>query len=84
MEPLTRTTCKGNWATLLLPVNGDDSIDYARLKEEIDLMVLSGVDGIYSNGTAGEFHMQTENEFYKISSCLAAKLLPGYFFEKIG
>ncbi len=63
----------GNWATLLLPINQDDSIDLARLAEEIDTLVAAKVDGIYSNGTAGEFHNQTEVEFDAIQALLAER-----------
>lgn len=62
---------RGNWATLLLPINEDDSIDFARLADAIDRLVAAGVDGIYSNGTAGEFHNQTEAEFDAIQQLLA-------------
>jgi dihydrodipicolinate synthase/N-acetylneuraminate lyase len=64
---------RGNWATLLLPINDDDSIDFARLAAEIDYLVAAGVDGIYSNGTAGEFHNQTESEFDAIQHLLAER-----------
>lgn len=67
---------RGNWATLLLPINDDDSIDFARLAEEIDHLVAAGVDGIYSNGTAGEFHNQTEDEFDAIQQLLADRCKP--------
>lgn len=73
MQPLTVDTCRGNWGTLLLPVNADDSIDFIRLSEEIDLLIAAGIDGIYSNGTAGEFHTQTEAEFDEVSRLLAGK-----------
>ncbi|WP_117192712.1 dihydrodipicolinate synthase family protein [Rhizobium terrae] len=62
---------RGNWATLLLPINDDDSIDFSRLADEIDRLIAAGVDGIYSNGTAGEFHNQTEAEFDAIQQLLA-------------
>lgn len=68
---LSATTLRGNWATLLLPINADDSIDFERLKEEIEYYVEAGVSGIYSNGTAGEFHNQTEDEFYSIQELLS-------------
>ena len=64
---------KGNWATLLLPIAADDSIDFARLGEEIDLLIAARVDGIYSNGTAGEFHNQTDREYEAIQTLLATK-----------
>ncbi|WP_315815248.1 hypothetical protein [Paraflavitalea speifideaquila] len=70
---LTAKTLKGNWATLLLPINSDDSIDYVRLAEEIDDMIRAVPDGIYSNGTAGELHNQTEAEFDKVQEIMAAK-----------
>jgi len=73
MQPLNATEIIGNWATLLLPLNEEESIDYSLLAEEIDLMIAFGVNGIYSNGTAGEFYNQTEEEFDRISELLAAK-----------
>jgi dihydrodipicolinate synthase/N-acetylneuraminate lyase len=62
---------RGNWATLLLPINEDDSIDFPRLASAIDQLIAAKVDGIYSNGTAGEFHNQTEAEFDRIQQVLA-------------
>ncbi|HXO77116.1 MAG TPA: dihydrodipicolinate synthase family protein, partial [Puia sp.] len=70
---LTSKNLKGNWGTLLLPINTDDSIDYRRLSEEIDRLIDAGLDGIYSNGTAGEFHNQTEAEFDKVQQVMAEK-----------
>lgn len=70
---LTAANCRGNWGTLLLPINEDDSIDFLRLSDEIDLLIAAQVDGIYSNGTAGEFHMQTEDEFDRVNQLLASK-----------
>ena len=62
---------RGNWATLLLPINEDDSISFPRLTDAIDRLIAARVDGIYSNGTAGEFHNQTETEFGQIQQLLA-------------
>ena len=73
MLPLTWDKIYGNWATLLLPINEDDSIDYMKLEEEIDYLIKAGVNGIYSNGTAGEFYSQTEEEFEIINTMLATK-----------
>ena len=70
---LTSKSLKGNWGTLLLPINTDDSIDYLRLSEEIDRLIEAGLDGVYSNGTAGEFHNQTESEFDKVQQVMAEK-----------
>jgi 4-hydroxy-tetrahydrodipicolinate synthase len=73
MTALKSNEIYGNWATLLLPINEDDSINYLKLDEEIDTLVSMGVNGIYSNGTAGEFYNQTEEEFDKVSTLLAEK-----------
>ena len=70
---LTAKTLRGNWATLLLPINDDDSIDYTRLADELDYMIGAMPDGIYSNGTAGELHNQTEAEFDKVQEIMAVK-----------
>ncbi|MEO8377374.1 MAG: dihydrodipicolinate synthase family protein [Candidatus Sumerlaeota bacterium] len=64
---------RGNWATLLLPIRGDDSIDEDALRREIDLFEEWQVDGVYSNGTAGEFYNQTEEEFRRVQTLLAAR-----------
>jgi len=38
MEPLNAAEIRGNWATLLLPVNNEDGIDYKELENEIDTL----------------------------------------------
>jgi dihydrodipicolinate synthase/N-acetylneuraminate lyase len=63
----------GNWASLLLPIEADDSIEFDKLGDEIDILIDAEVDGIYSNGTAGEFHNQTEEEFDRIQLMLAER-----------
>jgi 4-hydroxy-tetrahydrodipicolinate synthase len=73
MAPLTAEEIYGNWATLLLPINDDDSINYKQLEEEIDVLIAYRVDGIYSNGTAGEFYNQTEEEFDQVNAILSSK-----------
>jgi dihydrodipicolinate synthase/N-acetylneuraminate lyase len=73
MKPLKSTEIRGNWATLLLPVEEDDSINFEKLASTIDTLISMKVSGIYSNGTAGEFYNLTEDEFDKISELLAGK-----------
>ena len=73
MKPLQSKEISGTWATLLMPINADDSIDTVCLAEEIDRLISFRPDGIYSNGTAGEFYNQTEGEFDQISELLAGK-----------
>lgn len=73
MKPLTEKTLYGNWATLLLATDERGDIDYAGMSDEIDYMIAARCNGIYSNGTAGEFYSQSEGEFMKISELLASK-----------
>lgn len=73
MEALTRSGLRGNWGTLLLPVEKDEAVSWGRLADEVDRLAAAGVDGIYSNGTAGEFHNQTEEEFDRIQQTLAER-----------
>lgn len=73
MNPLTAPEIRGNWATLLLPIQSDDTIDYGLLAEELDRFVAAKVSGVYSNGTAGEFITQSEEEFDRINTLLAER-----------
>jgi 4-hydroxy-tetrahydrodipicolinate synthase len=73
VKPLAPDQIRGNWATLLSAWNEDDSLDLGRVAAEIDALIAMRVDGIYSHGTAGEFHTQTEAEFDQIAECLAEK-----------
>jgi 4-hydroxy-tetrahydrodipicolinate synthase len=73
MKPLRASEIRGTYAALLLPINPDGSIDFGRLNFELDYLIASGVDGIYSNGTAGEFYSLTTDEFLNINELLARK-----------
>jgi 4-hydroxy-tetrahydrodipicolinate synthase len=73
MKPLTSAEITGTWGTLLLPINSDESIDFSRLAHEIECLLEARLDGIYSNGTAGEFDAQTEDEFDEIHTLLAER-----------
>jgi dihydrodipicolinate synthase/N-acetylneuraminate lyase len=84
MKTLTAKTLRGNWATLLLPIQTDQAIDFELLADEIDYLIGAGVDGIYSNGTAGEFHNQTEAEFDQINQLFAEKCLKSSMPFQIG
>lgn len=73
MKPLKSIDIYGNWATLLLATDRYGEIDYLALADEIDVLIAARSNGIYSNGTAGEFYSQTENEFDRISLLLSDK-----------
>lgn len=63
MKSFKSSEIRGNWATLLLAWNRDESLDIQRVADEIDVLIAMQVDGIYANGTAGEFHTLNEMEF---------------------
>ncbi len=73
MKPLFAKEIFGNWGTLLLTTDDAGNIDYSQLNDEIDTLISARLNGIYSNGTAGEFYAQTENEFDRVSEMLATK-----------
>jgi 4-hydroxy-tetrahydrodipicolinate synthase len=73
MLPLSATGIVGNWATVLLPINADDSIDWSRIETQLDALIEAGVDGIYTNGTTGEFWSQTEAEFDRLNTLVAER-----------
>lgn len=73
MRPLKADDIHGTWGTLLLPINSDDTIDFQRLEDQLEYLLESGVDGVYTNGTAGEFYAQTEDEFDRISFLVAER-----------
>jgi dihydrodipicolinate synthase/N-acetylneuraminate lyase len=56
---------------LLLPLNADESIDFARLETQAEVLAGSQLDGLYAHGTAGEFQTLTEDEFDRINELLA-------------
>lgn len=81
---ITFESLRGNWATVLLPIHIDGSIDFNILDEEIDYLVEAGVNGIYTNGTAGEFFNITEDEYDKISERVATKCRQKNMFFQLG
>ena len=84
MHPLTHTTLVGNWATLLLATNKNGEIDYKRMGDEIDILIASSPCGIYSNGTAGEFYTQNEEEFIKkVSIAYRDNLISEKTYKKV-
>jgi len=73
VRPLAASEITGTWATLLLPIDERDGIDFGALEAEIDAIVAARVSGVYSNGTAGEFHTQSEDEFDRVNELLARR-----------
>ncbi len=73
MEPLTAATLRGVWATVLLPIRADEGIDVDVVSAALDHVLASGVHGVYTNGTAGEFHTLTEAEYDRLHALVAGR-----------
>lgn len=73
MKTLSAQEIRGNWATLLLATEPDGRINYDKQAAQIDALIAAKVNGIYSNGTAGEFYSQTMDEFERLSELLCTK-----------
>ncbi|TCP46804.1 dihydrodipicolinate synthase/N-acetylneuraminate lyase [Tamaricihabitans halophyticus] len=73
MTTLTAAELRGIWASALLPLDQSDEIDYARLDAALAVQLASGVQGIYTNGTAGEFHTLTEAEYDRLHELVTGR-----------
>ncbi|MCA1369726.1 dihydrodipicolinate synthase family protein [Bradyrhizobium sp. BRP14] len=62
---------EGVWGAVLLPVDQRGGIEWTALRDQLAVLHGSGLHGIYTNGTAGEFHSQTEEEFDRLSQVVA-------------
>ncbi|WP_163509807.1 dihydrodipicolinate synthase family protein [Fodinicola acaciae] len=76
MRPLTVDKLTGTWATLLLALDDDDRISWPRMEKQLAALVSAGVDGIYTNGSSGEFWSQTEDEFGRLTELAASAGVP--------
>ncbi|WP_048646974.1 dihydrodipicolinate synthase family protein [Nitratireductor soli] len=59
---------RGVWATVLLDVDAAGRLRLDAIDEQIERLSETGVDGVYCNGTASEFHLQSEAEFAEVAS----------------
>jgi dihydrodipicolinate synthase/N-acetylneuraminate lyase len=69
----TGPALRGTWGTVLLPIRPDQRIDFELLASELDALVKVGLAGVYTCGTAGEFHTLDEDEFDQLSQLVAEK-----------
>lgn len=70
--PLTRQTLKGVWPALILPWTDRDEIDARRFAKEVASYGGTGVSGIYTGGTTGEFYAQDDATFDQITEIACA------------
>ncbi|MFD2262873.1 dihydrodipicolinate synthase family protein [Lacibacterium aquatile] len=63
---------RGVWGAVMLAIDGKGEIDWGATEATIAKLCDAGVAGVYSNGTACEFHCQTEAEFDRLSELVAS------------
>lgn len=71
MEPLTPNTLQGTWSTILLPLDKSKNILWNGIESQLNAFAEAKVNGIYFNGTAGEFFSQTDEEFLRLATTVA-------------
>ena len=72
MNPLAPNTLQGTWSTLLLPLDESENINWDGIESQLNAFAEAKVNGIYFNGTAGEFFSQTDEEFLRLATTVAA------------
>jgi dihydrodipicolinate synthase/N-acetylneuraminate lyase len=67
IPPLTRQSLRGVWPALIVPWTDRDQVDLRRLAQEVRGYAGTGVHGVYTGGTTGEFYAQDDTSFAKIT-----------------
>lgn len=73
---------RGVIVPILTPIDGEERIDEARLRDQVDYVIQGGVLGILAFGSNGEFYMVEEDEMergLRIMLDQAAGRVPVYF-----
>ncbi len=73
MRPLAAHEINGVWATPLIDVGPDGHFDVTAVARQIDILHKAGVDGVYTHGTAAEFHGQGDHEFRAFCETVAER-----------
>ena len=63
IKPLTRKTLRGVWSALILPWTARDALNKERFAKEIRAYAGTGVSGVYTGGTTGEFYALDDATF---------------------
>jgi dihydrodipicolinate synthase/N-acetylneuraminate lyase len=64
---LDRRTLHGVWCALIVPWTDEDELDPRRWAQEIRSYAGTGVHGVYTGGTTGEFYAQDDDTFERIT-----------------
>ena len=67
IKPLTRKSLLGVWSALITPWTKGDKLDKRRFAIEIQSYAGSGLSGLYTGGTTGEFYAQDDETYAQIT-----------------
>jgi len=67
IQRLTRKNLRGVWCALIVPWTERDELDSKRYKKEVRSYGCTGVNGIYTGGTTGEWYAQDDVTFERIT-----------------
>jgi len=67
IQPLTRKNLHGVWSALIVPWTDHDELDARRFASEVRSYGGTGVHGVYTGGTTGEFYAQDDQTFERIT-----------------
>lgn len=67
IKPLTRKTLRGVWSALIVPWTSRDTLDAKRFAKDIQSYAGSGLSGLYTGGTTGEFYAQDDETYEQIT-----------------
>ena len=67
---------KGVVVPILTPIDGEERIDEARLRDQVDYVIKGGVSGILAFGSNGEFYGRPDSGGHRPLSPLRRRLRP--------
>ncbi|MDO4750236.1 MAG: dihydrodipicolinate synthase family protein [Eubacteriales bacterium] len=67
---MDRTLLKGIIVPIITPIDQDEQVNEAKLRQQVDFVIEGGVSGILAFGSNGEFYMTEEAEQEKVLSII--------------
>lgn len=65
---LSRATLRGVWPALIVPWNERNELDETLFRHEIRSYAGTGIHGLYTGGTTGEFYAQDDATFVRVTA----------------
>lgn len=61
---------KGIYVPIVTPVKEDESVDYEKLKKQVNFLIDNGIHGILAHGSNSEFYMFDDKEYEEITKTI--------------